>query len=186
MIYVVSGFMRSGTSMMMEALQAGGMPIVHDHTRDEVNDRASDEHYRPNPNALFEPAYTREMLEPGWPRQYDGRAVKVVIPFVPNMSVHDYRVVIMRRDPEEIRQSLEAAFGMKRDLDYLSRRIDEGVKTIYNRKDVRDITELNYRDVVTDPASLQALDWPFDLKAAMGVINVDHYRFRKHRLAIGA
>src|SRR5690348_4567382 len=51
-IVVVSGLPRSGTSMMMRMLEAGGMPMLTDASRD------ADES---NPHGYFEFAPTKEM-----------------------------------------------------------------------------------------------------------------------------
>ena len=55
MIYVVSGYPRSGTSMMMECLEAGGLEMVKSEKRDELilhlkkKEIATSVHYTPLP-----------------------------------------------------------------------------------------------------------------------------------------
>lgn len=179
MIYVVSGYMRSGTSMMMQALEAGGMPVLRSERRDRLNESHADEQYRPNPISLYEPD-PREMTL-GWPRQHDGLAIKVVVPFLPRLSVHEYKVCFMRRDPEEIRQSYEGAFGQRLDLERIERATSEALLTLRNRRDV-ELTELWYPDVIEHGLDL---DWPCDMEKANAVINPDLYRFRRERLTVG-
>ena len=52
--YFVSGFMRSGTSMMMACLEAGGMDVAHREQRNQMLEQYSDENYSPNEGGLYE------------------------------------------------------------------------------------------------------------------------------------
>jgi hypothetical protein len=195
MIYVVSGYMRSGTSMMMQCLQAGGMDVVKSLGRDKVNDAHSDEHYRPNPYGLFEVAY-REMEVPGWFKSHDGKAVKVVAPWASVLEVHDYRVVFMRRDLEEVRQSQIAAWGGEHVYgawQFTANKIEAVVTgalaNLKTRHDVRDVIELEYKKVVYDPLTelsvLASAGWPIDPLAAASIVDPAQYRFRLERLTAG-
>lgn len=120
MIYIVTGFMRSGTSMMCECLEAGGMSVVKSESRDRFGAAHSDERYAVNPNGLYEPN-PGDMQTDGWPRMHDGKAIKVVFPLISSLAVHAYKVVAMLREPEEIRQSYEAAFGQRIPLERIKR-----------------------------------------------------------------
>lgn len=95
-IIVVSGLPRSGTSMMMKMLQAGGVNILTD------NLRAADEN---NPKGYYE--YERvKQLEKGdiaWVAEAEGKAVKIVsylLEFLP--AEYFYKVIFMQRDMTEI------------------------------------------------------------------------------------
>ena len=185
MIYVVTGFMRSGTSMLMQACEAGGMAVVKSETRDEVNRIHSDAWYQPNPVSLYETPVL-EMQVSGWPRGHDGCVVKVVAPWLQHLAVHDYRVVVMRRDPEEIRQSYEAAFHAKVTVDQIEQVMKHLLEQLSNRRDIRDVHELAYTDVIAHPSlALSQLHWPFDLDGAAAVIDATRYRFRGDRLVVG-
>lgn len=46
MIYIVSGFMRSGTSMMMQALIAGGMQASFSTQRNQFANNLADDYYQ--------------------------------------------------------------------------------------------------------------------------------------------
>jgi hypothetical protein len=186
LIYLVVGHMRSGTSMMMSCLEAGGLPVVRSESRDRLNAAHSDQHYRPNPTSLYEPD-ERAMRVPGWPRQHDGHALKVVAPLLGRLAAHEYRVVFMRRDSEEIRQSYEGAFGGRVTAQQIETVIAEALRTLNNRRDVHEIIELQYGDVIDDPVlSLASLGWPIDVQAAAAVVDPSLYRFRLNRLTVGA
>lgn len=185
MIYLVSGYMRSGTSMMMQCLEAGGMPVAYSTKRNSLNDRRSDEHYKPNPKGLYEPDDS-EIGKPGWPREHDEKALKVVAPFVRHLSVHAYRAVFMQRDPEEIRQSYEAAFKGKVTCEQIEQCQQAALESLDNRRDVLTVNILQYADVVVDPLrAMQSLNWPINTDKAASVVQPELYRFRLERLTVG-
>ena len=98
---VVSGLPRSGTSMMMQMLVAGGLTPYTDDVRqaDESNPRGYYEHARVK--AL---AHDR-----AWLPEADGRVVKIVAPLLRHLPVGpSYRVIFMERDLSEVLRSQEA------------------------------------------------------------------------------
>jgi hypothetical protein len=100
-ITVVSGLPRSGTSMMMQMLAAGGMPILTDGVRapDEDNLRGYLE---------FE-AVKRTSKDSSWISTSVGKAVKMVSLLLRELPPEfDYRVILMRRDPTEVLESQKA------------------------------------------------------------------------------
>lgn len=182
MIYIVTGHPRSGTSMLMECAEAGGMTIVKSPKRDKMIGRLGDESYRMN-SSLYEPDNIRAAT---FPRMYEDMVVKVVAPFVRRIAAGNYRVVVMRRDPEEIRQSSEAAYGLRTTTEKIEEQIDEAVKVLRQRRDVQSIMELNYTDILDNPTNeLSRLDWPFDVCLASAVVDPSKYRFRLDRLEVG-
>jgi hypothetical protein len=94
-VTIVSGLPRSGTSMMMRMLEAGGLPVIIDGVRqaDEDNPRGYYE---------FEPAKrTRE--DASWLKTAGGRVVKMVYRLLYDLpGDYRYRVVFMRRNIEEV------------------------------------------------------------------------------------
>ena len=96
-IVVVSGLPRSGTSMAMKMLEAGGLPIVTDGLR-----RAD----ASNPNGYYEFERVKEFDKQGdtaWLADARGKAVKIIsflLTYLPES--YDYRVIFMRRDLGEV------------------------------------------------------------------------------------
>jgi hypothetical protein len=96
-IVVVSGLPRSGTSMAMKMLQAGGLPVLTDGAR------ASD---ASNPQGYFEFEPVKELDKRGdlaWLPGARGKGVKVIswlLTWLP--EIYDYRVIFMHRDLDEI------------------------------------------------------------------------------------
>jgi predicted AlkP superfamily phosphohydrolase/phosphomutase/tetratricopeptide (TPR) repeat protein len=96
-IVVVSGLPRSGTSMLMQMLYAGGLPIVTDNVR--VADRD-------NPRGYFETEKVKRLSgENEWLLEHGGEGVKVIaqlLPFLLESETLSYRVIFIERDLDEV------------------------------------------------------------------------------------
>jgi len=104
-VVIVSGLPRSGTSMMMQMLAAGGLPILSD------GKRVADES---NPNGYFEFDEVGKLgRENSWLTRAEGQAVKIVAQLLPKLPlqlkladesdhVMNYRVIMMNRPLGEI------------------------------------------------------------------------------------
>jgi hypothetical protein len=95
-VMIVSGLPRSGTSMMMSALEAGGLPILTDGLR-----KADPS----NPKGYYEYEPVKKLSEgqTEWLRSAQGKAVKVIsalLHYLPDDFY--YRVIFMERDIDEI------------------------------------------------------------------------------------
>ncbi len=100
-VVVVSGLPRSGTSLMMQMLRAGGLELLADDSRPPDAD---------NPRGYWEYAPVSRLREDaGWVAAAAGKAVKVVSPLLaylpPGLA---YRVVFMERAMPEILASQRA------------------------------------------------------------------------------
>jgi len=90
-VVVVCGLPRSGTSMLMQILAAGGIPPLTDNLRQPDED---------NPRGYFEyePA-THLLQENTWVANARGKVVKLVLPLVPFLPPGEaYKLVIIQRD----------------------------------------------------------------------------------------
>ena len=95
-IVVVSGLPRSGTSMMMKMLEAGGLAVVSDARR------AADED---NPNGYYELEAVKQMSagQTAWLREAGGKAVKVISALLEHLPAeHHYKVIFMERAMGEV------------------------------------------------------------------------------------
>lgn len=97
-ITIVSGLPRSGTSMLMRMLEAGGIAAVTDGIREPDAD---------NPKGYYElEAVKRLPDESEWLGAARGKAVKVVSALLDKLPAqHRYRVVFLERDPGEVLES---------------------------------------------------------------------------------
>jgi hypothetical protein len=95
-ITIVSGLPRSGTSMMMKMLEAGGIPPLTDEIRNADRD---------NPKGYYEFERVKQ-LDKGdnaWLAQARGKAVKVISALLKHLPPdYEYRIIFMRRSTEEI------------------------------------------------------------------------------------
>jgi hypothetical protein len=97
-IIVVSGLPRSGTSLMMQMLEQGGIPVFSDNVRtpDESNPKGYYEHE----------AVKRLRRDKKWLSQATGKAVKIIshlLPYLP--AKYNYKIIFMLRDLSEVVRS---------------------------------------------------------------------------------
>ena len=95
-IPIVSGLPRSGTSLMMSMLAAGGLEVMTDQLRVADDD---------NPVGYFELEDVKKLIkgEHSWLAQSNGKVVKVIstlLPYLPDG--YHYRIIFMRRAIEEV------------------------------------------------------------------------------------
>ena len=99
-IIIVSGLPRSGTSLMMQMLQQGGIPAVTDEIRAADTD---------NPRGYYEFERVKKTKEdPSWLPEARGKVVKMVSSLLYDLpATETYRIVFMRRDIDEMLESQE-------------------------------------------------------------------------------
>ena len=106
LITIVSGLPRSGTSMMMRMLEAGGVPALIDNIRtaDEDNPRGYYE---------FEPV-KKSKEDPSWLNNAGGKVVKMVYRLLYDLPCdRQYWVVFMRRNLNEVVASQDVMLARK-------------------------------------------------------------------------
>ncbi len=94
-VTIVSGLPRSGTSMMMRMLAAGGIPALTDNLRSADQD---------NPRGYYEFEPVKQTKkDPSWLARARGMVVKMVYRLLYDLPAdHQYRIVFMRRRLEEV------------------------------------------------------------------------------------
>jgi hypothetical protein len=156
-IVIVSGLPRSGTSMMMKMLEAGGVPVMSDGERGADVD---------NPKGYFEYERVKD-LEKETDKSYvslgRGKALKVIsflIRFLPDDN--DYRVIFMRRDLDEVLDSQDKMIKRLGTADADAKR--EAMKEAYRNDIVRtrlhcrklpnfELLEVHYKATIQEPAA---------------------------------
>lgn len=183
MIYIVSGFMRSGTSMMMKALEAGGIPAVYNASRNMMNDKFGDEDYKINDGGFYE-LTKDEYQDPDFPNNCDGKVVKYLWGGMYRLKAGQPKTVIfMRRPISEISDSYEAAFGHIHPIciPELSDKLDDLQDILQQRKDINLIV-IQYHDVIKNPVKvfreLKEQGLPINVEEATKVVNPELYRHR--------
>jgi hypothetical protein len=94
-ITIVSGLPRSGTSMMMKMLEAGGLPVYQDGLRLADAD---------NPKGYYETEQVKNLAQDAsWLPAAAGHAIKIIsslLTYLP--SALRYKIIFMRREMPEI------------------------------------------------------------------------------------
>lgn len=189
-VFVVGGYMRSGTSMMMKALEAGGMDARYRASREEMRLHYADEHYDPNIGGLYE-LERSDYLKSDFPRGYEGKLIKALRLGVAQMNVMPggIRVLFMRRDAEEIRQSYMAFFGRSdTTVEGIEAATKRSLELARNRRDTR-VMEVPYRGVVENPGHwfrrIHRFGFCIDEKKAVAVVQDSLLRYRLEDLTVG-
>jgi Sulfotransferase domain len=99
-IIIVSGLPRSGTSLMMQMLENGGVPVVTDHIRTADTD---------NPRGYYEFEQVKKIKQDtSWLPQTRGKAFKMVSQLLYDLPATErYRIIFMERDLDEMLVSQE-------------------------------------------------------------------------------
>lgn len=96
-IAVVSGLPRSGTSMMMRMLEAGGLPLLTDGVRGADDD---------NPRGYYEYERVKRLereSDKSWLATARGKGLKVISHLLKELpGDYAYRVIFMQRDLREV------------------------------------------------------------------------------------
>lgn len=150
---IVSGLPRSGTSLMMQMLLAGGIPAMTDGKRSADDD---------NPEGYYEwEAVKRLGREPGIIEQTGGKAVKVISVLLSRLPrEHRYKVIFLRRPVEEIAASQLKMIARRggrptaepERINAILRRHQERVIQRIERAPHADVLVVDFPDLVADPA----------------------------------
>ena len=177
-VTVVSGLPRSGTSMMMQMLTAGGVVPYTDKRRQADSD---------NPRGYFEHEMaTRLASNAQWIPEVRGKAVKIAAPLLPRLPGADrYAIVMMRRDLQEVaasqREMLKrlgrpgAALSGDELISALGKQMDSVDRWVEQSENVRAI-DIAYDDALADAAGTaqriaEFLGRPLDVAAMAGAVD---------------
>jgi hypothetical protein len=186
-VVIVSGLPRSGTSMMMKMLQAGGIAPLTDQIRTADKD---------NPKGYYEFERVKKLDEGdvAWLDQAGGKAVKVISALLKHLPPgYDYKVIFMQRRMEEIlasqRQMLirrgEPADSISDEkMTELFRKHLEQVQAWIAERPNVDVIYVSYNEILEDPTGNvdkidQFLGQHLNKERMVSVIDEDLYRQRK-------
>jgi len=148
-VYIVSGLPRSGTSMMMQMLQAGGLDILTD------NVRSNDDN---NPKGYMEFERVKKLAhDNSWIHEAEGKVVKVIaqlIQYLPN--TYDYKIIFILREMNEVLKSQQKMLGKDTSvfpmgLAGIFQKQLEQSKIIISSLPNMEVTYVNYTDIIEDP-----------------------------------
>jgi hypothetical protein len=164
--YIVSGLERSGTSMLMQILYSGKIPVSFDDSR------PSDDH---NPKGYFElesGKIINKIIDNTFLfEKYMGSFIKITSYGLKFLPIGKYKIIYNERDIEEILDSMEKMIGekdenhieTKKSLFKLNNLIK---KEIMKRKDI-DYILVSYNNIISNPKNniikiLDFLNLPYD------------------------
>jgi hypothetical protein len=153
LITIVSGLPRSGTSMMMQMLNAGGMEVLTDNLREADQN---------NVKGYFEYEKVKTLNDDNsWIENAEGTAIKVISQLLPHLpNGFDYKIIFMERDLGEILKSQEKMLenlGKKEEggnpdiLKKAFRNHLEKVKKWLADQGNMDVIYISYREAVQHP-----------------------------------
>jgi len=178
-IIIVSGLPRSGTSMMMQMLHAGGIDILTDEVR-EANEF--------NPKGYYEHELVKSLAkDKSWLDKAEGKAVKIIaqlLQFLP--SNYDYKIIFMQRDMDEILQSQQKMLG-KKEGTYpvaIAKAFEKELERveIWAKKEPNvDILNVNYKEIIVNATDMagkidEFLKFQLDTEKMIEVVDPDLYR----------
>ncbi len=183
-VTIVSGLPRSGTSMMMRMLEAGGLPVLVD------NQRAADED---NPQGYYELEQVKQIKrDQSWIDSAQGKSVKMVSMLLFDLPPgREYRIVFMRRDLDEIlasqrvmleRRGEGGGFDAGEMRRMFTGHLQEVLEWLRKRDGVR-LLEVGYRDVLDRPEREagridELLGGTLDVQAMVRAVDKSLYRQR--------
>jgi hypothetical protein len=186
-IVVVSGLPRSGTSLAMSMLAAGGMPVLTDGARTPDDS---------NPKGYYEFEPVKELhsqTDPAWLGDARGKAVKIVsflLTWLP--ETYEYQVIFMQRDLREViasertmllRRGESSASGNEEHTLVVYQKHLEKVQTFLMNRRCFSTLPVNFRDALARPeeTARQIRDFvgrPLDVEQMAGIADPSLYRNR--------
>jgi len=176
-VVVVSGLPRSGTSLMMAMLSAGGIPLLMDHQRPPDPD---------NPNGYFElEAIKRLSTSAECLATAPGKAVKIVAPLVFQLPLRfQYKIIFIERNLDEViasqtamlvRMGRQTALPADQLKAAFARQMSRA-RTILPQAGNQETLFLQHRDILNEPRSAADavatfLEADLDLQAMAGIVN---------------
>ena len=185
MITIVSGLPRSGTSLMMQMLVAGGMPALSDGERRADTD---------NPRGYLEWERIKQLpSDPGCMAEGEGKVVKVISRLLLSLPAgHEYRIVFMQRPLPEVLasqdQMLRRRGTYKEGVDPapISAAFENELRKVYAWLDGKPYVKtirVPYHDVLSTPKEVAQqlalfLEIPLNVEAMIQQVDASLYRNR--------
>lgn len=183
---IVSGLPRSGTSLMMAMLQAGGLSLLVDGIKKADED---------NPRGYFELEKVKQLKkDTSWLKDAQGKGMKTIsalLEFLP--PDYEYRLIFMDRDLREILASQKEMLlrrGEKKPTPAEDKRMEvffqkhlKKVKNWLKKQPNMKVLEVNHREVINHPLKAakmvnQFLGGQLGVERMAGVVDKKLYRQR--------
>jgi len=191
-IIIVSGLPRSGTSMMMKMLEAGGLQVLTDGIREPNED---------NPRGYYEFERVKKLPDGDteWLEGAKGQVIKIISELIVHLpDTYTYKVLFMHRNMEEVLASQNKMLERRRKEH--SDRSDEEMARLYN-KHLRKVyawmdqhpnltyMDVDYNQILQNPLPAleevnEFLNSILDIGKMAAVVDPSLYRQRRLRMVI--
>ena len=150
--YIVSGLERSGTSMLMQILNAGNVPVTFDDSRSSNHS---------NPKGYYElegGKIINHLMEGTFPlNYYKGTFIKITAYGLKYLPPGKYNIIYSERNIEEILDSMEKMAEIKdenrEETKKAFMKLNNMIKNqLKNREDI-DVLFVSYNHIVSDPGN---------------------------------
>ena len=185
MITIVSGLPRSGTSLMMQMLVAGGMSVLSDGERGADTD---------NPRGYLEWERIKQLPnDPGCISEGEGKVVKVISRLLLSLPAsHEYRIIFMQRPLPEVLASQDEMLRRRgtykegTDPALISAAFEKHLREVYawlaGKQYVKSVC-IPYHDVLSQPKEIghqleKFLGIPLNTEAMAQQVDASLYRNR--------
>jgi len=186
LITVVSGLPRSGTSMLMGMLEAGGMSILTDQQRRPDED---------NPRGYYEFEDVKGLPQNiSWIPDARGKVVKIISHLLYHLPPHEqYRVIFINRDMTEIlasqrkmllrRGAVSIGPGDEVMGEKFAAHLGQIRKWLAGQKHI-EVLSVQYSDIIEHPDAeaeriVSFLGLPLDIESMKAAVAVSLYRNRR-------
>jgi hypothetical protein len=185
-IAIVSGLPRSGTSMLMKMLEAGGMQVLTDNIREADRD---------NPKGYYEFEKVKQIdHDKSWLKDAEGKVVKMVSQLLQHLPPdYNYKVIFMRRRMEEVLASQHEMLirrGEPSDkigdeqMAALFRKHLKRLKTWLDEQPNFEVIYVSYNKVLVNPVEQarrvsRFFDGALNVESMVNVVDPTLYRQRK-------
>jgi hypothetical protein len=183
--YIVSGIERSGTSMLMQILNGGDIPVAFDLSRPE------DKH---NPKGYFElegGKIINKLIDGSFSfEDYKGEFIKITAYGLKFLPPGNYKIIYSERNIEEILDSMEKMTGFKdtnrEETRNIFLKLNKMVKSQIEKRNDIDVLFVNYNSIINDPDKnlKEIIDFleltDVDLSDLKNVIDSKLYRQRRN------
>ncbi len=183
--YIASGIERSGTSLLMQILEAGGLPMAFDTASRPPDDN--------NPRGYFElegGKIISRLMNGTFPlADHRGRFIKITAFGLKYLPAGKYRIIYTERNIEEVLDSMEKMAKLQDQNREETKdsfvKLNNMIKGLITKRDDIEVLFVNYNQIVADPKGQIRKIAEFlghkDIDQAAMVAAVDAKLYRKRR-----
>jgi len=183
--YIASGLERSGTSLLMQILHAGGVPVAFDTASRPPDDN--------NPRGYFElegGKIISRLMNGTLPlADYRGRFIKITAFGLKYLPPGKYRIIYTERNIEEVLDSMEKMAKIqdqnREETKASFIKLNEMIKGLITKREDVEVLFVNYNQIVADSKTQVKKIYEFlgskEIDDAAMIATVDAKLYRKRR-----